>query len=484
MTLLLAWARRIGQAGWHALKGRGELPNHALSGRANRTQTSEVFETSEVLAQAPKHDGYMLPSEVVSIPGRDATVEVLPWPHPFRAGFTLANDCEYFTWRDFCAVGRWLTTDRGTPLGPGLRLPASSSFWFFSEDQENLGFSYFAADDCRQTSRLAPYLAELLRLGYLDTLHAYGGFDVRGGFRREHAQAGLAELDRLGVRLSVWTNHGSALNVQNLGGLWANDYARGDLPESDAYHADLLAAAGFRYFWLDAYATNRFSLGSWQGQDYEDGLAARDPSPWGDRILCLDSLRDGRPILAFRRFRGKRRWAPDPGSLADQISPSNLDHLESSGGGVILYQHLGCFRGADGRAVCGRGRLLPEPAVRQLGELAARYHAGRIWVAPCAFFLRYLETVCDLKLDAWSEGDGVRLRLSRRRHSLNESDLAGVSLRIRGRAGNVAVEMAGDGDDRRVCRSYRATSIGADETIISWPEPPWPEFPFDGEETA
>jgi hypothetical protein len=368
-------------------------------------------------------------------------------------------------------------------MGPGLGLPMSCSFWFFSEDPENLGFSYFEGDDCERKSRHAPYLAELLKLGYLDTLHAYGGFDVRGGFRRQHARAALAELDRLGVRLSAWTNHGSALNVQNLGGQWANAYAQGDVPGSAAFHADLLPEAGFRYFWLDAFATNRFSLGNPMGRDFEDGLAARDESAWGDRILCHDALRNGQAILAFRRFRGRRRFAPDPSSLAGQISPQNLDHLESSGGAAIVYQHLGCFREPEGRAVCGRGRPLPQPAVRQLEDLAARYHARRIWIAPCAAFLRYLETVGDLRLDVEPSDEGVLLLLSGTRRLVEEGDLAGVSLCIRGRVGRVRVEIVGAGSLRTPCRSHQVLQVSTEETIISWPQPPWPEFPFHGRET-
>lgn len=432
----------------------------------------------------PRYDGYALPSGTVRVPGCEATAEVLPWPYPYRAGFALANDCEYFSWEDFCTIHRWLTTAGATPLGQGLGLPVSGSFWFFSEDPENLGFSYFEGEDWRQKSRHAPYLAELLRSGFLDTLHTYGGFDVRGGFRREHAQATVEELDRLGVRLSVWTNHGSALNVQNLGGQWANDYAKGDRPESNVYHADLLAQAGFRYFWLDAFSTNRFSLGTSQGRDFDDGLAARDESPWGDRVLCLDCLRDSHEILAFRRFRGRRRWAPDPSSLAEQISPRNLDHVEASGGAVILYQHLGCFRQSDGRATCGRGRLLPPPAIGQLEDLAERYRTQRIWVTPCAFFLRYLETVGDLRLDVESTAEGALLVLSGHRNDLEEEDLAGVSLCLRGPVPCDGIELADGHGGRRACRSYQVREAAQQQTIISWPQPTWPEFPFDGKEAT
>ena len=250
------------------------------------------------------------------------------------------------------------------------------------------------------------------------------------------------------------------LNVQNLGGRWANDYAQGDRPACDAYHADLLCAAGFRYFWLDAYATNRFSLGTPSGRSYESTLAAPDTSPWGDQILCRDTLRSGREIVTFRRFRGKRRWAPDPGSLADQLSTENLDHLEATGGAVVLYQHLGCFREPDGRAVGGRGRLLPRPAVQQFEDLASRYHSRRIWVAPCARFLRYLETVGDLQLDVQRHRGGLRLLLSGRRDPLDEKDLAGVSLRIRGAVAHLEVELAGAGGRRRPCRAFQFNPIG------------------------
>lgn len=425
-----------------------------------------------------------LPAAEIPLPDHRATLRILPWPYPYRAGFALANDCEYFAWGDFCTIHHWLTTRETTTLGPGLGLPVSSSFWFYSEDPEILGFSYFEGTDGKRKSALAPRLAELLRCGFLDTLHTYGGFDLRGGFRREHAEAALDELERLGTRLAVWTNHGSALNVQNLGGLWANDYAQGDSPGHRAYHADLLAQAGFRYFWLDAYATNRFSLGTRAGRGFEHGLASPEASPWGDRILCADRLRDGQEIIAFRRFRGKRRWAPDPGSLADQISPRNLDHLEETGGAVILYQHLGCFRHADGRAECGRGRLLPPCAVRQLQDLADRYRAQRIWVAPCAAFLRYLDTVGQLRLDVESKPDGVVLVLSGYRSELREKELAGVSLCLRGPARVVGIEIA-DRDGRRTsCRSYRQFQTAREETIIAWPLPTPPEFPFAASQAA
>ncbi len=425
-----------------------------------------------------------LPSAEIPLPDHQASVRILPWPYPYRAGFALANDCEYFTWEDFVAIYRWLATKEATPLGPGLGLPVSASFWFYSEDPEGLGFSYFEGSDWTRKSPFASRLAELLRCGFLDTLHTYGGFDLRGGFRRKHAEVALEELDRLGTRLSVWTNHGNAMNVQNLGGLWANDYAQGDVPGQAAYHADLLAQAGFRYFWLDAYATNRFSLGTPSGRTFELGLAAPDLSPWGDRILCADRLRDGQAILAFRRFRGKRRWAPDPASLAEQISPQNLDHLESSAGAVIVYQHLGCFRHVDGRPECGRGRLLPQPAIEQLHDLASRYHAKRIWIAPCAAFLRYLDTVGQLRLDVECQPEGVVLVLSGHRDELNEKDLAGVSLRLRGPVRVLEIEIAGRDGRRTPCRCYHQHTLDSEERVVAWPLPHPPPFPLAGSQTA
>ena len=410
-----------------------------------------------------------LPRAELPVPDApQARLRVLPWPHPFRAGLALANDCEYYRWDDFVALHRWFDE---------LGLRAADAFWFFSEDPAELGFSYFAGDDPTTRGPHAEAMAELLRIGRLDTVHTYGGFDLRGGFRRAHAEAAVAEAERLGVAVSVWSNHGNARNRQNLGGLSAAAYTRGDLPGSDAYHADLLARLGVRYVWLDAHATHRFSLGTARGRDFASDLAQPDPSPWGDRLLLPERLRDGQHLTAFRRFRGTRALAPDPSSLAAQLSDPHLDHLVETGGGAAVYQHLGCRREPDGTPVSRAGAPLPPDAIAALEGLAARYADGQVWVAPTARFLRYLDVVQDLRLELDGTPTALTARLSRARAPLREADLAGVCLQLQGPARLAQVELVTP-DGVELAQAYRVEALGPSDQLVRWAEEPWARLPI------
>jgi len=67
---------------------------------------------------------------------------------------------------------------------------------------------------------------------------------------------------------------------------------------------------------------------------------------------------------------------------------------------------------------------------------------------------------------------------------LEERDLAGVSLSVRGRVGRVAVEIVGAGDRRTLSRDCQVRRISEDETIVTWPQPTWAPFPFHGNEAS
>jgi glycosyltransferase involved in cell wall biosynthesis len=411
----------------------------------------------------------------VSASGTSAEVRILAWPAPYRAGLAFANDCEFYTWSDFCELHTWLNTRKETSWGPGLGLPISDSFWFFSEG-DDLGFSYFRETALGTPSAVAGRMRELITTGQLDALHAYGGFDHRGSFTRAHALVTLDECTRMGLRAPVWTNHGNDRNRQNLGGLWPNAYQQGDQPDTPGYHADLLTHLGVEFAWLDAYATNRFSLGNAGGRGFQGGLVRDDPSRWHDRVLCRDRLRDGRPIAAFRRFRGARGPAPDPASLASQIAPANLDHLEASGGAAVVYQHFGCLRDADGRPERRLGRRWPAEAVAAMDDLSERYHERRIWVAPLGRFLRYLHTLEQVRFDLLAGDAGLSIVLYGDSAALTEADLAGLHLEVTG-AAVVAVKLRGADGVEVECR-HAAVKRHAEGVSVAWPVAEYPQFPF------
>ncbi|MBE1426399.1 glycosyltransferase involved in cell wall biosynthesis [Desulfomicrobium macestii] len=412
------------------------------------------------------------------VPGSGSSFTVRRWPAPYVAGLAFANDCEYFSWEHFCELHRWLN-NRGveTAFGAGLGLPVSDSLWFFNENEDG-GFSLFHGTDHERYGEHADELRELVSLGILDTIHAYGGFDIRGGFTRAHAQAALRELEGVGVRMEVWSNHGNTNNRQNIGGLWPNPYQAGDLPGSPAYHADLLERAGVRFYWLDGFCTNKFCLGVRDGSGYRDDLACDDPDDvWGNRLLVHDTLRDGRRVLGFRRFRGLRPQAPDVRSLGRQLSESNLAHLEDLGGGIVVYQHMGCDRTAEGAAVCCATECFPDDAVEGMERLARRYHEGRIWVAPLSRFLAYQAMCEDLRIDTEPAGAGIRLVLSGARLDLRPKDCQGLSICMTG-PDPVAEMVCLDGDGRRTRLSHEVR-FGKDglRTLVV-PLEEFPDYPF------
>ncbi|MHC4114232.1 MAG: glycosyltransferase, partial [Planctomycetota bacterium] len=422
-----------------------------------------------------------LPDHKVQIPNHMATVRLLPWPHPYRAGMTISNDCEYYSWEDFCMIHQGLNSDSNSFFGPGLRLPISDSFWFFSEDPENLGFSYFNGTSTTRKSPFAPYMEELLKSGHLDTLHTFGGFDYKGSFKRCHAKSAIEELAKIGIGISVWTNHGNQNNRQNLGGQWFNNYQKGDIPSSEYYHADILKAGGVKYCSLDSYATNRFSLGNNRSIGYVCGLVEEDDSVWKDRLLCRDVLRDGQEMRVFRRFRGARRLAPDPSSLGLQLSDDNLDHLEDTGGAVIVYQHFGCIRDGKGRPMSRKGIPFPEDAIVQMKELCKRYYERRIWVSPCSSFIKYVDTVEQLRFEFDIKPEGVILVIFGYRDDLTEQNLAGVNIEIEGEVKIIGVEIK-SGNRRQIASYYRVRKENDDRLYIYWPEKSLPSFPFTGKE--
>jgi glycosyltransferase involved in cell wall biosynthesis len=409
-----------------------------------------------------------LPNCAVHIPNLDSSIEILPWPYPYSAGITIANDCEYYCWDDFCQTHRWLNNE--------LQLPISDSFWFYSEDPENLGFSYFQGTDFNKISPYAPHIEDLIKLGFLDTLHTYGGFDLNGSFKRIHAEKAIDILHKVGGKIKIWTNHGNSNNTQNIGGLFAGAYQKGDVPSSQQYHTDILLNAGVRYFWLDSYSTNRLSLGNEKGRGFINDLAADDASIGGDQILCRDFFRDSNIATVFRRFRGARKLAPDPDSLSRQLSNDNLDHIEKTGGALILYQHFGCKRNNEGQPSSRRGLPFPDAGRQQLQELAQRYQDKKIWVTTTANMLGYLDTISQLRFDIETTENGFFLNIFGHRKNISVKDLSGIHIKIKGRAKILGIRIRND-KTAMPCR-YDIKETGEDIRYIFWPHTTLPEFPF------
>lgn len=343
-------------------------------------------------------------------------VQLRKFPYPYLCAIALSNDAEFMTPKAFWDIHRFLNTTETTALGPGLGLQVTDSIFMYSVEPSR-SFSYFEGISTRPSPR-AGWLRDLMQIGCVDVLHAFGDFDGVGGFTRAHAASALDELHRHEIGLQVWTNHGTAENTQNIGGSGAT-YQRGDVPNSAEYHADLTTGFGLRFLWLDFNATNQV------GQDAQLTRRARVMVALGrekgpESLLADETLRDGSRVNLFKRYRGPNR--PDPATLAEQLSPQNVDRVLEQEAVMIVYQHLGCDR-SGGSCRPNQPPYFQGDALTTLQRLAERHHEGDVWVTGVASLLRYRSLFDRLDWSTDSDEEGSVRILVRS----DEPDLAGLT---------------------------------------------------------
>lgn len=280
------------------------------------------------------------------------TPEPLPFPPPYQGMVAISSDVECTSWQaqlDLLDI----FAKRGLECG--------FSYWCFGDEQ--MTWRLFNED-----VSLAPYAdaaAILIKAGMLDTLHSFGGVTDGNGAKFDRSSMGrsLEGLQKLGAKTRVYSNHGTVLDTQNVGGDWAS-YQEGDLPGSSAYHLDLTTDFGCRFFWTDIDYDNQipyFQL---------DGLPERS-------LLVPQTGRDGTPILRFRRFRGDFKKAPYAGNFSEQL---NLVLDYEPNGYSIVYQHLGVHRLPDGKPVPASDPYFNDDGLEALDRLAELDAGGKVLV--------------------------------------------------------------------------------------------------------
>ena len=468
-----------------------EMQNIGEQGRQwllDNMDSSVFLEELEVLASngpektlsyAPVLRTDILDYEMQCPRGR-CTLQIARWPWPYTAGLTFSNDCEYYTWEHFCALHSFMgNKDMPTPLGMGLGLPFSDSFWFY--DDSSSGFSWFHGTSFKPSAH-AGFMEELVEMGFLDTIHAWGEFDATGAFSREHAQHAANCLHKLRRTPKIFSNHGSNNNRQNVGGRFAQPYHQGDVPGTNHYHTDILEELGVRWFWGDEGCTHQFSLHASGEPLPDDGICRPDAWPWSGQLLYRNRLQDGRHVHSFRRMRGALPKAPTASTLSCQLKPAYLDHLEKSHGGACIYQHLGCWRDQHGVPRPFTGQPFPPEALCMLKELAARYHAGRIWVPPLHAFLSYVHAIQNVVVDPIAMDGSLDIRIWFFSNDLaQESDLGGLSLLFRSELplGRISFEDA-HGQWHETRPEVRTLPDG--RQLVQWPWQCLCDFPFNGKE--
>lgn len=347
-----------------------------------------------------------------SPPGGQAVVR--RFPYPFRAFLAICSDLDETPDRNaYAETMRFLNTGETTSMGPGVDLEIGNSIYF---DMPPDQFAYWTTDDAGRAM-----VRDLIRSGHIDCLHSYGDVATSRG----HAGRALDELSRHGCRLEVWVDH--AVAPTNFGA----DIMRGsgDLPGSEAYHADLTCDFGVRYVWrgrvtsvigqdvprnLGGVFSPRHPIGSARtiAKELAKGLLARAGSVkyamhGSNDTLREIRLRDGRP--AQELLRCNPYWeAVDRGETADGLAEvltrPMLERLVEREGVCVLYTHLGKIR--------DRCEPLRSPARCALRLLAEEFRAGRVLVATTRRLLRYREALRKAHVAASADGEGLRVDLT------------------------------------------------------------------------
>ncbi|MCY0902829.1 MAG: hypothetical protein OWU32_11705 [Firmicutes bacterium] len=309
------------------------------------------------------------------------------FPYPFKAMLAIESDADHMTLRKFNIVHEFLNTKAETPLGRGLGLDVSDSFFMYNGSNIPAVIDYqgqtlhdemtFFKGTSHQLNDGAIIL-HYIKAGWIDTFHSVGDFSRVNQhttvFKRSQTAYAMAYLERHGVHITIFTDHGNQSNVGNFGAYGIDafeDYQQGDNPSSPYYVTDLLHHEGVRFVWPDLFS-DRYSYPT---------------------MIFPIPLRDGRTMWGFWRFtgtlridRGHRLWRYDwtdlwnPSLLAQELTPARLNELVQTHGFTVIATHL------EGNA---DKNPLSTSAVEALTRLAHMQDRGQILVARTSRLLQY-----------------------------------------------------------------------------------------------
>lgn len=303
------------------------------------------------------------------------------FPYPYQAMLAISSDADHQTLRKFNLIHRYLNTTQWTPMGRGLGLDISDSFFMYNGSDRLVSVDYNRSsiqDELTYFRGLSGlrYAGDIIdayiHSGWMDTIHTYGDFNMNTQsltrFSRPLASQALSTLNRQGDLVSVWVDHGNKSNVDNFGRYGASrffSYQQGANPRSPYYHTDLLIPFGVRFVWTGE-SGDLFGL---------------------DNAIYPILLPDGHRVWGFRRYTAEgytrhtgTEWVWTVDRLAEELSPYHLASIEWNHQYAIVGQHLS----ADNEVV-----PLPGNGIIALNRLANEYHRGRILVVRTSRLLQY-----------------------------------------------------------------------------------------------
>ena len=354
----------------------------------------------------------------------------------------------------------FLNTNQNTSMGPGVNLPIGDSFWMYDNPEiADHAFSYFK-DLQGNISSTAPVIRDFIKAGIIDVMHSYGNFSAIGDFSRKIALQAIEELERQGLKISVWTNHGGIESIQNIG---PKSYGKGDISDTIFYHSDFLKDYGIKFYWdseislmanVGQDCSAQFSEAYWKspifhGVGYRFRSALKGVLTISDNfihrlinkhfihweafnknqneLITLDTLRDNTLFYKFKRVGlGRFDWSEDlPLLLNQQV----LNKLIDKNGYLILYIHLGDRRTNDDKLP------LTNQTIKTLQNIAKLYHSGKLWVTTTSRLLKYNLIFKTLDWLVKENSKKIQIFINRNLSQLNnydltEADLAGLTFYV------------------------------------------------------
>lgn len=323
-------------------------------------------------------------------------ISLRKFPYPYRASLAICSDIDGCDRQTFLRVHRFLnSTDRG------LGLPVADSFFPVSRDAGKM--AYYLPDGVTNSPD-ADFIKMAIKDGLIDSIHSWGDFN--GAPPNPDSLRPMAErlsndfLDE-GLEITVWINHGSSNNRQNLWARLGSTYEGSD-QNSPFYTADLCRTLGIKYYWWS-------ELVSWPLSTQPNGYSPRNKARLGlnsiknliklhsgrkDRMRKADELTelghvvnmgDKISLIAFTRFNKNPEglWiSPTRHTLRYALCNNVLEELINNHGYLILYIHLGL--------PCDQCQhLFPDVDISCLHNLKNKYDNGLIWIATTSSLLTY-----------------------------------------------------------------------------------------------
>lgn len=308
---------------------------------------------------------------------------------------------------------KFLNTTNMTSMGAGVGLEVGNTIYFdMPQDQ----FSYWNTDENGRDM-----IRTLIHSGHIDCLHSFG--DIAN--TRMHAARALKELSRHNCKLEVWIDHGTA--PSNFGGDIMK--GKGDITDSEVYHADLTCDYGIRYVWrgrvtsIIGQGARKKYQGIWNdkypitsaktiSKEFIKGCLAnmgnfRYSMHGTNHVLQKTRLRSGQEVFEF--IRANPHWGgvscgETADGLAEVLNDSFLTALCQSEGFCVLYTHLGKVKRG--------GPPFSTNTIRGLSSLASYSSSGKIIITTTKRLLKYCQTLSDVKFSTTLVDGKAKINIS------------------------------------------------------------------------